>query len=129
MIFKEGTPIYMQIAERLQDEILAGRYAEGDRVPSVREYSVLLEVNVNTAVKAYEQRAALGVIYNRRGMGYFVAEGAAAAILKQRRRLFLDEELPELFRRMDLLGIAPDELMARWRDFRAARNGTGGAAP
>lgn len=128
MIFKEGTPIYMQIAERLQDEILAGRYAEGDRVPSVREYSVLLEVNVNTTVKAYEQLAALGAIYNRRGMGYFVADGAVAAILSQRRRAFLDEELPELFRRMTLLGITPDELLSRWRTASSAADGAGEAA-
>ena len=128
MIFKEGTPIYMQIAERLQDEILAGRYAEGDRVPSVREYSVLLEVNVNTTVKAYEQLASLGAIYNRRGMGYFVADGAVAAILSQRRRAFLDEELPELFRRMTLLGITPDELLSRWRTASSAADGAGEAA-
>lgn len=125
MIFKEGTPIYMQIAERLQDEILSGQYGENGRIPSVREYSVLLEVNVNTTVKAYEQLAARGVVYNRRGMGYFVAEGAAAAIRKERRRRFLEEELPELFRRMDLLGVTPEELLARWQASRAASGGTG----
>ena len=54
MIFSENIPIFVQIAERLSDEILAGNYAEGERVPSVREYSVLLEVNVNTTVKAYD---------------------------------------------------------------------------
>ncbi len=89
MTFKEGQPIYVQIAERLADEIASGRYGADDRVPSVREYSVLLEVNVNTTVKAYELLARLGVIYNRRGMGYYVAEDAAARIRAERRRVWV----------------------------------------
>lgn len=56
------------MADRLCDEILAGTYADDDRVPSVREYAVALEVNTNTAVKAYETLARDGVIYNRRGL-------------------------------------------------------------
>lgn len=110
MTFKEGSPIYIQIAERISDEIIAGNYAENGRIPSVREYSVLLGVNVNTTVKAYEQLSSANIIYNRRGMGYFVAEGAARRIGEARRKAFLEEELPELCRRLKLLGITPDEL-------------------
>ena len=54
MIFSNDKAIYVQIAERLSDEILAGKYKEDERIPSVREYAVLLEVNANTAVKAYD---------------------------------------------------------------------------
>ncbi len=124
MTFKEGQPIYVQIAERLADEIASGRYGADDRVPSVREYSVLLEVNVNTTVKAYELLARLGVIYNRRGMGYYVAEDAAARIRAERRRVFVGEELPALFGRMELLGIGPDELLEQWRAWSAGRPGS-----
>ena len=95
MTFKEGQPIYVQIAERLCDEVLSGTYGAGQRVPSVREYSVLLEVNVNTTVKAYDYLAQRGVIYNRRGMGYYVADDAATRIRDERRRAFVGEELPE----------------------------------
>lgn len=117
MTFKEGKPIYVQIADRLCDEILAGAYAADQRVPSVREYSVLLEVNVNTTVKAYDHLAQRGVIYNRRGMGYFVAPDAPSLIRAERRRAFTDEALPDVFRQMRLLGIGADELLAHWKEW------------
>ncbi len=123
MTFKEGQPIYVQIAERLCDEVLSGTYGAGQRVPSVREYSVLLEVNVNTTVKAYDYLAQRGVTYNRRGMGYYVADDAATRIRDERRRAFVGEELPELFRRMALLGISPDEVLDYWKKWSAGRPG------
>ena len=64
MDFSNDKAIYIQIAERLCDEILAGKYREDERVPSVREYAVLLEVNTNTTVKSYDQLASEGIIYN-----------------------------------------------------------------
>lgn len=68
MDFSNDKAIYIQIAERLCDEILAGKYREDERVPSVREYAVLLEVNTNTTVKSYDQLASEGIIYNKRGL-------------------------------------------------------------
>ena len=76
MTFKDGQPIYQQIAERLADEVLSGAYPPETRVPGVREYSALLEVNVNTTVKAFDLLAQRGIIYARRGMGYYVANDA-----------------------------------------------------
>ena len=83
------------MADRLCDEILAGTYGDDDRVPSVREYAVAMEVNTNTAVKAYDTLARDGIIYNRRGMGYFVTAGASAQILNSRRRAFMHNALPD----------------------------------
>ena len=105
MIFSNDKPIYIQMADRLCDEILSGVYQDDDRIPSVREYAVLLEVNTNTAVKAYEQLAREEVIYNKRGLGYFVTSGAKKQILKVRKQEFMKDKLPELFRQMQLLGI------------------------
>ena len=105
MIFSNDKPIYIQMADRLMDEILSGKYQDDDRIPSVREYSVLLEVNTNTAVKAYEQLAREEIIYNKRGLGYFVTKGAKKQILKARKQEFMKERLPELFRQMALLDI------------------------
>ena len=110
MTFTNDKPIYLQIADRLCDEILAGKYKEDDRIPSVREYSVLLEVNTNTAVKAYDELARANIIYNKRGLGYFVSPGAKEQILDERRRDFMDNKLPELFRQMKLLGIKKVEI-------------------
>ena len=80
MNFKDGQPIYIQIAERLADEILAGKYAVDERIPGVRDYSGLLGVNVNTTVRAYDLLSAQGIIYTKRGMGYFVGTDAICLI-------------------------------------------------
>ena len=104
----------MQMADRLCDEILAGKYQDSDRIPSVREYSVLLEVNTNTAVKAYDELARANIIYNKRGVGYFVTEGAKQQIMKERRQAFMKERLPELFRQMKLLDIDIKEIDHAW---------------
>lgn len=81
MTFNNEKAIYVQMADRLCDEILAGTYKDDDRIPSVREYAVMLEVNTNTAVKAYDELARANIIYNKRGLGYFVTwcEGADPA--------------------------------------------------
>ena len=110
MTFTNDKAIYLQMADRLCDEILSGVYQDDDRIPSVREYAVLLEVNTNTAVKAYEQLAREEVIYNKRGLGYFVTPGAKKQILKARKKEFMKERLPEFFRQMKLLGINKEEV-------------------
>jgi len=112
--FSNDKAIYLQMADRLCDEILAGLYGDDDRIPSVREYAVLLQVNTNTAVKAYDALARDGIIYNRRGLGYFVSAGARDTIMQARRREFMEQTLPDVFRRMRLLGIGIDEAVKRW---------------
>ena len=114
MIFSNDKAIYIQIADRLCDEILAGKYKDDDRIPSVREYAVLLEVNTNTAVKAYDELARANIIHNKRGLGYFVTPGAKKQILKERKQEFMKERLPELFRQMRLLGIGIEEVCKAW---------------
>jgi DNA-binding transcriptional regulator YhcF (GntR family) len=110
MIFNSDKPIFLQMADRLCDEILADKYKDDDRIPSVREYAVLLEVNTNTAVKAYDELARANIIYNKRGLGYFVTKGAKKQILKERKHVFMKEQLPELFRQMQLLGITLEDV-------------------
>lgn len=112
--FSNDKAIYLQMADRLCDEILAGTYGADGRIPSVREYAVMLEVNTNTAVKAYDALARDGIIYNRRGLGYFVSPTARDTIMQSRRREFIDRKLPEMFRNMRLLGIGIDEVTERW---------------
>ena len=112
--FTNDKPIFQQMADRLCDEILAMTYQDDDRIPSVREYAVTLEVNTNTAVKAYEQLARENIIYNKRGMGYYVTPGAREQILNHRKQAFLKQHLPELFRQMRLLGIDIKEIDKAW---------------
>lgn len=110
MNFIDGQPIFIQIAERLSDEILAGIYLADSRVPGVRDYSVLLEVNVNTTVKAYDLLAQRGVLYSKRGLGYFVAPEAQQIILNNRRHYFFETELPRIAQKMQQLGISTETL-------------------
>lgn len=123
MTFNNDKAIYIQMADRLCDDILAGTYSDDDRVPSVREYAVSLEVNTNTAVKAYDQLARDGIIYNRRGLGNFVTPGARDSIMQARRKAFLDTTLPSLFRDMRLLGIGIDDIVKEWNTRSGGTNG------
>ena len=115
-MFTNDKPIFQQMADRLSDEILANVYQDDDRIPSVREYAVTLEVNTNTAVKAYEQLARENIIYNKRGMGYYITPGAREQILKERRQAFLEQQLPELFRQMHLLGLELKDIETAWTE-------------
>ena len=112
MEFKNNKPIFLQIAEHICDEILQGRYLEGERLPSVREYAAEVEVNANTLVRSYEWLSQKGIIFNRRGMGYYVSEGAREAVLNLRKKEFSEEQVPEFFRTMKALDITMDQVIA-----------------
>jgi DNA-binding transcriptional regulator YhcF (GntR family) len=114
MTFTNDKAIYIQMADRLCDEILADKYKDDDRIPSVREYAVLLEVNANTVVKAYDELSRANIIYNKRGLGYFVTPGAKKQIMKERKQEFMKERLPELFRQMQLLGITLEDVKSAY---------------
>lgn len=122
MNFKEGLTIYAQMAERLSDEILQGKYAADEKIPGVREYSALLEVNVNTAIKAYDQLSSRGIIYNRRGLGYFVSPNACEIIREARREEFMKDILPNFLRRMQQLDIPIDMVDAAYRQYLKEQN-------
>lgn len=117
MNFKESRAIYLQIADRIGNEILQGRYGEEARIPSVREYAATVEVNANTVMRSYDYLQSEGVIFNKRGIGYFVAAGARARILGMRRGDFLRDTLPAFFREMDTLGIPMDEIARMYTEF------------
>lgn len=110
MEFSENKPIYLQISETISERILSGEVKPEDRIPSVREYGASIGVNPNTVMRSYEKLTADGIIYNKRGIGYFVASGAREIILEESRRRFMEEELPAFIRRMHLLGIDPSEI-------------------
>ncbi|MBQ8606750.1 MAG: GntR family transcriptional regulator [Bacteroidaceae bacterium] len=117
MIFKESKTISQQIADRICDEILQGKYAEDERIPSVREYASIVEVNANTVVRTYEFLQNQEVIYNKRGMGYFVTPGATQKIFSLQKTTFLNEELPEFFKRISSLKIPISEIESMYEAF------------
>ena len=118
MKFKETKSIYQQIADRLCDEILQGIYHEEERIPSVREYAATVEVNANTVVRSYDQLQGQEIIYNKRGIGYFVAVGAVERIKQLRRTTFLSDELPEFFGSLTTLDISIEEIEKLYKEWR-----------
>ena len=117
MKFKESKPIYLQIADRICDEILQGQYQEGERIPSVREYAATVEVNANTVVRSFDYLQGQDIIYNKRGLGYFVAQGGCERILELRKEVFLREELPEFFRQLKMLDIPLSDVEKMYQDY------------
>lgn len=113
-MFNKDRPIYLQISDRICDEILSGAYAEDQRIPSVRDYATLMQVNINTVMKTYEELSRSEIIYQRRGMGYFVTAGAKSAIRRQRKETFIHKTLAEMFRQMSLLGISIDDVVKEY---------------
>lgn len=113
-MFNKDRPIYLQISDRICDEILSGVYAEDRRIPSVRDYATLMQVNINTVMKTYEELSRSEIIYQRRGMGYFVTAGAKSAIQRQRKETFIHKTLAEMFRQMLLLGISIDDVVKEY---------------
>jgi len=117
MEFKDIQAIYLQIGDYLCEQILLDRWKEGDRILSVRELGVALEVNPNTVMRAYDFLQSIDIIFNKRGVGYFVAEQAKSKIIGYRRKLFLEQELPVIFKNMNILGMTFDELKDKYEEF------------
>ena len=117
MKFKESKPIYLQIADRICDEILQGKYKEEERIPSVREYASTVEVNANTVVRSFDYLQGQDIIYNKRGLGYFVAQSGRERILKLRKEVFLRDELPEFFRQIKTLDIPLKDVEMMYKEY------------
>ena len=117
MEFNQSQAIYMQIGDYISEQILFERWKEGDRILSVRELGVSLQVNPNTVMRTYDFLQSVDIIFNKRGVGYFVAEHAKNKIIDYRRKQFLEQELPVIFKNMDILGMSFDELKTKYEEF------------
>lgn len=107
MDFKENKPIYLQLADKIMDDAV-GRASDADkRLPSVRDYAAEIGVNPNTVNRSYTWLQDQGIIYNKRGIGYFLEDDAEQKIITQRQRHFIEDELPEFVRRWIKLGVSP----------------------
>jgi len=107
----EGTPLFVQVAERLAGEIADGGLAEGERVPSTNEMAAFYRINPVTAAKGINVLADEGLLEKRRGIGMFVATGARRLLLEQRRRLFAERFVKPLLAEASRLGIDTDDLV------------------
>lgn len=114
MDFKTDTPIYRQIIDYCFGRILSGAWAEGAKLPSVREMAVQMAVNTHTVLKAYDYLQQHALIESRRGMGYFLADNAKRHVGELRRQEFFDSRLKDLFAEMEMLDIDIDDIVEHW---------------
>ncbi|MDR2956528.1 MAG: GntR family transcriptional regulator [Prevotella sp.] len=114
MDFKSNKPIYLQIVDFCFQKMLTNEWPEEGRIPSVRELGATLQVNPNTAMRAFEYMQSEDVIYSKRGMGYYVAAGARSVIQKLQKKEFFEEMLPETFKVMNLLDISIEEVVGEY---------------
>jgi len=122
MEFKDKQSIYLQIADYICEEILLGKWPAGQRIPSVRDLAVTLEVNPNTVIRTYEYLQNKGIIFNKRGIGYSADEMANERIISYRKERFLSVELPEFFKTLKLLDISLEEIQTRYHEFTAPQS-------
>ena len=108
-------PVYVRLRETIADAILAGKYSDGDPLPSVRALAAEEQANPLTVAKAYQGFQDEGLIVVKRGVGMFVAPGARARLRDSERNRFVSEEWPEIRARMRRLGLDPVELLDRER--------------
>ena len=111
MEFDNNRPIYLQICDAICERILSGELEEENRIPSVRDYGAEIEVNPNTVMRSYEKLTSDNIIYNRRGIGYFISPDARETVLEAQRREFLENEMPAILKRMKLLGLEPKDIL------------------
>ena len=110
MQFNTLSPIYLQIAQYMHDLILNRVWNDGERIPSVRDMAMELEVNPNTVIRTYALLQEEGTLENQRGIGYFTAKDARSLVLKKRRERFFKKEVPALFLTMETLGLTMEDL-------------------
>lgn len=113
----DNRPIYVRLADLICDRILTGEYHVQHRIPSVREYAVEQQVNPATAVRAFEMLERQGIIFNRRGLGFFVADDAIEIIKALRLDVLLGEESKLFFSRLAVLKVSPDQLSEMYSEF------------
>ncbi len=115
----EGRPIFLQIAEMIENSIIDGSLAEETQVPSTNELAAFHRINPATAAKGVNELVGDGILYKRRGVGMFVAGGARNRLRERRRESFAEQYVRPLLAEADKLGIERDEItkmIDTWKD-------------
>ncbi len=118
MEFNSTKSIYVQIADYMCESIMMGKWKVNEKIISIRELAVELEVNPNTAMRAFDHLQTRGIIYNKRGIGYFVAEDAVSKVKSLLKDEFISDSLPSFFKSIFQLGISFDELSQMYNEYK-----------
>lgn len=123
MEFQENSkPIYLQIVDRICALIMDGTYTPGCRIPSVRDYAISLQVNPNTVMRSYEYLSREKVVFNKRGIGFFICEGALANVRRINSETFFNGEIQQMFQRISQLKVTPSQLKQLYENYLAKNN-------
>ncbi len=122
MQFHEHKPIYLQISDYILEKILKNELQAGDKVPSIRELAILAEVTPNTAMRAFQFLQEKEIIFNKRGIGYFVSPSAINEAKKLKLDEFANDLLPTIFKQMDNLDIDFDQLKIFYNNYKQKKD-------
>lgn len=122
MEFTDNQAIYLQIADFICANILQKQWLEGEKIPSIRDIAVKVEVNPNTAMRTYSYLQEQGIIFNKRGLGYFVAEHGYQKTMELKRMQLLREDLPKMFRMLDLVDLSFEDLRKHYQLYKKELN-------
>ena len=120
MEFRDNEAIYLQIAAYVGQNILLGKWPAEQKIPSVRDLAIELQVNLNTVMRSYEFLENLGAIYNKRGLGFFVSLDGHEKVKTFRKEKFIQQDLPIFFNSVCLLDISPEEILQWYQQFKQA---------
>jgi len=114
--FDDTKPIYIQVRDRLEDMIVKGQLGEGEQAPSTTEMANFYKINHITVGKGVNQLVNEGVLFKKRGIGMFVAEGAREKLLEKRTQTFANEYIQPMLEEAEKLDLTKDELMKQIKD-------------
>ena len=117
MEFKENQAIYLQMADHFFENILQKKWTGGEKIPSIRDMAVEFEVNPNTAMRTFNYLQDKGIIFNKRGIGYYVADDGYEKAQALKKEQFINEDLAAFFRTMHLLDISFEDLKTYYHQF------------
>jgi len=109
--FSDEKPIFIQVAEWIEDAILSGRYEEEQQIPSITEFSVACKINPATALKGINILVDNGILYKKRGLGMFVAQGAKDKLRNKRKEMFYENYIISLVKEAKRINIDKDDIL------------------
>ena len=109
-LIDDGRPIFIQVAERVEDDIIEGALSEEDQVPSTNQFAAFYKINPATAAKGVNLLVDEGILYKKRGIGMFVSKGARIKIIEKRKELFFEQYVITMMQEAEKLGITTDQL-------------------
>lgn len=112
-MFDDRSPIYLQIADKIKEDILSGALGEDEQVMSTNQYASFYRINPATAAKGFQQLVEEGVLYKRRGIGMFVSPAAREKLRAERRERFFEEVVDAMIAEARVIGIPLDEIVRR----------------